>query len=106
MKLPEIVFHYGCIVKDGVWGVTGGVIYFRWQMGSQYDDKIAQGINYRQWTQIKMVKKLCNPDTPKKKGHGSYNLSYKFDYTWKCLIQDVHFIKMNAKLNICRDETS
>ena len=56
MKIPEIVCHDGCIVRNGVRGGTNGTFYCRWQMGADYDDDIAQGINYRRWIQIKRVK--------------------------------------------------
>ena len=33
-------------MRDGVWGVTSGAIYRLWQIGADYDDDIAQGMNY------------------------------------------------------------
>ena len=48
VKLPEKTFRYGFIVRDSVRGGTSGTSYHRWQIGSGYDDGIAQGMNYRQ----------------------------------------------------------
>ena len=91
MKFPETVCHYGLIVRCGVQGGTSSVIYHRWKMGSDYDDEIAQGMNYRHWIQIKRVKKLCNKNIETNKGQEGYNPSYKFDYIWHCLIYKRQF---------------
>ena len=53
VKLSEIVCHYGCIVGDGKRGGTSGTIYRLWQMGSEYDDDIAQEMKYWHWIQMK-----------------------------------------------------
>ena len=75
-------------------------------MGDEYDDDIAQGINYRRWLQIKRVKQLCNKDTSTNKWHGGYNLRYKIYYIWRCLIQNANFLTKHAELDLCGDETS
>ena len=53
VKLPENVYHYGLIVRDGVQGGTSSSIYRLWNMGAEYDDEISQGVNYSNWLQIK-----------------------------------------------------
>ena len=53
VNLSEIVCHDEYIVKDGIRGGNSGAIYRHWQMGSDYDDYIARGMNYRSWLQIK-----------------------------------------------------
>ena len=63
VKLPEIVCHDGCIVRDGVRGGTSGGIYCRWHMGADYYYYITQGMNYWRCIQIKKLKKICNNDT-------------------------------------------
>ena len=57
VKIPEIVFNYGCIVRDSVQGVISGAIYCHWHMGADYNNYIGQGVNYRQWLQIKNIQK-------------------------------------------------
>ena len=79
MKIPEFFCHGGLILRDGVLGGTSGTIYRRWQMGADYDDDIAQGMNYRLCIQIKRVKKICNNNTETNKGQDGYNKSYRFD---------------------------
>ena len=56
VKIPIIFCHNGCIVRNGVRGVTNGAFYSHSQIGADYDDDILQGINYRRWLQIKRVK--------------------------------------------------
>ena len=41
VKLTEIGFHYGCIVRDGFQGGTSGAIYCIYQMGDDYDYNIS-----------------------------------------------------------------
>ena len=60
VKLPEIFFHDGCILKDGVRDVTSVAIYCYWHMGTDYNDDIAHSIKYWRWIQMKIVNKLCN----------------------------------------------
>ena len=48
LNLPRFLnffFRNGWILGDGVQGGTSSTIYYRWQMGSDYDGDIAQGIN-------------------------------------------------------------
>ena len=56
MKLPEIACHDGFIVRDSVQGGTSGTVYCLWKMGDDYNDDIAQGMNYWSSIQIKRVK--------------------------------------------------
>ena len=44
IKLPDIVHHDSCVVKDGVHGVSGGAIYRPWTTGSDYNDEINMSI--------------------------------------------------------------
>ena len=67
MNILEIVCHDGFIVRDGVRGGTSGAIYRFWNMGYDYYDDIAQGINYQRWFQLKISKKLCNNNIETKK---------------------------------------
>ena len=106
MKILEIVFHDGCIVRDGFWGRNSGTIYRLWHMGAYYDDEIAQGMNYRCWLQIKRVRKICKKNTATNKGQDGYNPSLKFHYIWRFLIHNVNFLKNHAAFDICGDETS
>ena len=73
-------------------------------MGANFDDNIAQGMNYWLWIQIKRVKKLCNNKTAKNKGQGGCNPIYKFDYILKCLIHNINFLTKQSKLDIYGDD--
>ena len=54
----------------------------------------------------KRVRKICNNNTETKKGQDGCNISYKFDYIWKCLIHNVNFLTKNDELDLCGYETS
>ena len=56
VKIPEIICHDGCIVRDGVRGGTSGTIYCHWRVGADYDYDITKWVNYWRWLQIKRVK--------------------------------------------------
>ena len=47
VKLPEIIFRDGCIVRYGVHSGTSGAIYCHRHMGDDCDDDIAQGMNFQ-----------------------------------------------------------
>ena len=47
-----IVCYNGCILSYGVWGGSSGTIYRLIYMGADYDDGIAEGMNYSLWLQI------------------------------------------------------
>ena len=106
IKVEELVHHDGCVVRDGVRGGSSGAIYRRWLMGSDFDDYIFRSQTHRRWLQIKRVKKLCNNQTVAKKGTDEYDPAYKFDYIYKCLINNVNAITKDADLDLCGDETS
>ena len=46
-----IVCYNCCILRYGVWGGSSGTIYCLIYMGADYDDEIAEGMNYRRWLQ-------------------------------------------------------
>lgn len=106
VKIPEIVRHDGCVVRDGVRGGSGGAIYRRWQIGSDYDDDIFMGQKYRRWLQIKRIKKLCNNQEVPKKGQDGYDPSFKFDLIWKVLFHNINAISKYADLDYTGDETT
>ena len=49
-------------------------------MVADYYADITQGMNYRLWFQIKIVKSLCKNDTAENKLQEGYNPRYKVDY--------------------------
>ena len=103
----EILRHDGCVVRDGVRGGSDGAIYRRWvELGSDYDDEVARSITFSRWLQIKRVKKLCNNDVCPKKGEEGYDPTYKYDYIYKCIINNVNAISKRAELDATGDETS
>ena len=53
----------------------------------------------------KRVKK-CNNDTTSKKGYAGYNLGYKLDHTWRCLIHNINFLTKRSEFDLCGDEKS
>ena len=67
--------------------------------------KILTGDELLALATTKRVKK-CNNDTATKKGYAGYNLSYKLDHIWRCLIHDINFLTKRSELDICGDETS
>ena len=107
VTLKEILHHDGSIVRDGVKGGSSGVIYRRWQVGADYDDHIAMALSFRRWLQIKRVKKLCNNDSAiKNKDSIDYDPTYKYDYIFKCIINNVNYLSMDAELDCTIDETT
>ena len=106
MKLPEIVCHDGCILRDGFWGGTSDAIYQLWHMVADYNDDISQRMNYQHWLQIKEFKNSATATQQQGKLQDGYNQIYTFDYIWQCLIQSVNFLTNHAKLDLCGYETS
>ena len=107
VSLKEILHHDGCIVRDGVRGGSSGAIYRRWQIGADYDDHISMALSFRRWLQIKRVKKLCNNDSAiKNKDSPNYDPTYKYDYIFKCIINNVNYLTMDAELDCTIDETT
>ena len=88
-------------------GGSSRAIYRRWQIGADYDDHIAMALSFRRWLQIKRVKKLCNNDSAiKNKDSVDYDPTYKYDYIFKCIINNVNFLSMDAELDCTIDETT
>ena len=58
------------------------------------------------WLQFKQIKKLCNNDSAPKKGQEKYDPAYKYDYIFKCIVNNVNFLTKNAELDQTIDETS
>ena len=106
VTLKEIVHHDGCIVRDGVRGGSAGAIYRRWQVGADYDDNIAMAISFRRWLQIKRVKKLCNNDNTPKRNDPDFDPTYKYDYIFKCIVNNVNYLTECAELDATIDETT
>ena len=40
IKVEELVYHDGCIVRNGVRGGSSGAIYQRWLIGSDFDEYV------------------------------------------------------------------
>ena len=106
LTLKEILQHDGCIVRDGVRGGSSGAIYRRWQIGADYDDHISMALTFRRWLQIKRVKKLCNNDTSFKRNHPQFDPTYKYDYIFKCIINNVNYLTKRGELDATIDETT
>ena len=106
MTLKEILQHDGCIIRDGVRGGSSGAIYRRWQIGADYDDAIAMSLSFRRWLQIKRVKKLCNNDSVAKRGSPNFDPTYKYDYIYKCIINNIDYVTEKAELDATIDETT
>jgi hypothetical protein len=50
--------------------------------------------------------KLCNNYKAPKKGQPGYCLAYKYDYTFKSIIENINAITTQAGLDQCGDETT
>ena len=62
-------------------------------------------MNIQRLLQVKCVKKLCRKYTDNKRGYKWYEPCYKFDYIWKCLVQNVIVLTEDAGLDLRGDET-
>ena len=88
-------------------GGSSRAIYCRWQIGADYDDHIAMALSFCRWLQIKRVKKLCNNDSAiKNKDSVDYNPTYKYNYIFKCIINNVNYLSMDADIDCTIDETT
>ena len=64
-------------------------------------------LSFCRWLQIKRVKKLCNNDsTIKKKVSPDYDPTYKYNCIFKCIIDNINYFTMDAKLDCTIDETT
>ena len=106
VSIKEILKHDGCIVRDGVRGGSSGAIYRLRQIGADYDNNIAMAISFRRWLQIKCIKKLCNNDSVPKKGDQNFDPSYKYDYIFKCIINNVNYLTKHAEFDATIDKTT
>ena len=96
-----------CIVRNGVKGGSLGAIYCRWQIGADYDVHLAMALSFCRWLQIKRVKKLCNNDGAfKNKESPNYDPTCKCNYIFKCTINNVNYLLMDAELDCIIDETT
>ena len=63
-------------------------------------------ISFKRWLQIKRIKKLCNNDSVPKKGDQNFDPTYKYDYIFKCVINNVNYLTKHAELDATIDETT
>ena len=80
-------------------GGSSAAIYRCWQIGADYDEHIAMSQTFHRWLQIKQIKKLCNNDSAPKKGQEKNNPVYKYNYIFKCIVNNVNFLTKNAELD-------
>jgi hypothetical protein len=95
-----------CLVWDGVKGSSHGAMYRLWQNGANYDDMIANSLNYTRWMHIKWTYKLNLNATVTKRGEPGYDSAYKYDYIYKTIINNANLFTKEADLDLCGDETS
>ncbi len=106
MSIKEIVKHDGCVVRDRVRGGSSSAIYCHWQVGADYDNNIAMVISFTRLLQIKRIKKLCNNDSVPKRGDYNFDPTYKYDYIFKCIINNVNYVTKYAELDATIDKTT
>ena len=105
--LDELLHFDSAVIRDGVHGGTDGAIYRRWKLGeTTFDPEIARSITHTRWLQLKRTYKLCDNETAPKKGEEGYDPAYKFDYIFKCVINNVNELSYSADLDLCGDETT
>ena len=64
-------------------------------------------LSFCRWLQIKRVKKLCNNDSAiKNKDSTDYDPTYKYDYVFKYVINNVNYLYKDAELDFTIDETT
>jgi hypothetical protein len=56
--------------------------------------------------QLKRTYKLCDNELAPKKGEEGYDPGYKFDYIFKCIVNNINELSYSADLDLCGDETT
>jgi hypothetical protein len=101
----EELLHFDSVV--GVHGGRDGAIYRRWREGkTTFNKDVAKSISHSRWSQLKRTNKLCDNDAAPKKGKEGYNPGYKFDYIFKCIINNINKVSYSSDLDLCGDETT
>ena len=106
LKIDELVYFDGVVVRDGVRGGSNGGIHFRWMYGADFDSFVSDSITYLRWLAVKRVIKLCNNDTAPKRVEAGYDPAYKFDMIYNKIIKNMNAIKESTDLDQCGDETT
>jgi hypothetical protein len=107
VMLEELLHFDSVVVRDGVHGGTDGAIYRRWREGeTTFDKDVAKSISHTRWLQLKRTYKLCDNEAAPKKGEEGYNPGYKFDYIYKCIINNINELSYSSDLDLCGDETT
>jgi hypothetical protein len=105
--VEELLRFDSVVIRDGVHGGTDGAIYRRWRQGeTTFDKEIAKSISHTRWLQLKRTYKLCDNQAAPKKGDKGYNPGYKFDYIFKCIINNINELSHSSDLDLCGDETT
>jgi hypothetical protein len=103
VMLEELLHLDSVVVCDGVHGRMDGC----WREGeTRFDKDVAKSISHTCWLQLKRAYKLCNKDAAPKKGEEGYNPGYKFDYIYKCIINNINELSYSSDLDLCGDETT
>jgi hypothetical protein len=103
----ELVHFDAALVRDGVHGGSDGAIYRRWQTSSTiFDTRIADSITHTRWLQIKRTLKLCDNESAPKRGEVGYDPAYKYDYIFRCIVDNINALTKRAELDLCGDETT
>jgi hypothetical protein len=107
VMLEELLHFDSVVIRHGVHGGTYGAIYQRWRQGeTTYDKDIAASITHTRWLQLKIIYKVCDNATAPKKSEEGYNPGYKFDYIFKCIINNINELSHSSDLHLCGDETT
>ena len=106
--IPELIRYDGCIMRDGVLnGSSDGAIYRRWdKLDATFSPQIYESMSYHRFLQLKRTLKMNDNSTAKKKGEEGYDPTYKYDYPFKVMVQNICAFTAKASMDLCGDETT
>ena len=110
VTIDELVKWDGVILIDGVLGGSHGAILRRFDSSREdnlcFSKDISEAFSKTRFLEVKRVIKLCdNSDIPKR-GQEGYEPANKYDYVFKCLVENTNAITEKAGLDLCGDETT
>ena len=103
----ELLVHDAILFLDGVLGKSDGALYGRWDKeSSMYNEDIATAMTLTRYGELKRNKKLCFNLSNPGRGNPGYNPAYKYDLTFKCVVDNTNVISAKADETQSKDETT